>query len=97
MVITPDFSTAFKKFYDDPTHVFPLTKESLKRCAIEAGFKKFKVEHQNVPTGMGLLLRKGFISLRTAILLSRILYKIGIYKYKWTIALIARKEGDNNK
>ena len=55
VVITPDFSTAFKKFYDDPTHVFPLTKESLKRCAIEAGFKKFKVEHQNVPTGMGFL------------------------------------------
>ncbi len=37
------------------------------------------------------------ISLRTAILLSRILYKIGIYKYKWTISLRARKEGDNNK
>ena len=37
------------------------------------------------------------VSLRTVILLSRILYKIGIYKYKWTIVLIARKEGDNNK
>lgn len=91
VVVTPNFSTSFKIFYDEPTHVFPLTKESLKKCAIEAGFKRFKVERQNVPTGIGFLLRKGYISLRVAILLSRILYKIGIYRYKWTIVLIARK------
>lgn len=94
LIVTPNFSTAFKIFYDDPTHVFPLTKESLKKCALEAGFKKFKVERQNVPIGMGLLLKKGFVSLRAAISLSRSFYKIGIYRYKWAIVLLARKGGD---
>ena len=91
VAVTPNFSTAYKMFYDEPTHVFPLTKESLKKCAIEAGFENFKVERQNVPTGMGILLRKGVISLKAALILARILYTIRIYKYKWTIVLIAKK------
>lgn len=91
VVITPNFSIAYKVFYDDPTHVFQFTKNSLKRCVIEAGFKNFKVQNQNVPTGIGLLLRKDIVSMKTALILARMLYKMTIYKYKWTIVLIAKK------
>ena len=91
---TDDFAKQYKTFYDDPTHMSPLTKESLKRCAIEAGFRNFRIERRCVLTGMGLLVRKNIISLKTAIFFSKILYKVGIYKHKFGrghITLIARK------
>jgi len=93
IVITEDFSKAYKVFYDDPTHRHPLTRRSLEKCALEARFKKFKVERQNVPTIMSLFVRKGLLSLNKALLLSKILYNIGIYKHRYgTHVLTARKK-----
>jgi SAM-dependent methyltransferase len=92
VIITEDFSKAYKIFYDDPTHKSPLTKRSLEKCAIESGFTDFKVEQQCVPTGMGLIVRKGLLSMNKALILTKILYKIGLYKHKHgTLVLIARK------
>ncbi|MCU4139987.1 MAG: 2-polyprenyl-3-methyl-5-hydroxy-6-metoxy-1 [Methanophagales archaeon] len=94
VVITEDFSKAYKIFYDDPTHISPLTRKSLKICAIEAGFKvkDIKVERQCVPTGIGLLVRKGYLSMSKALFISKCLYKVGIYKHKQgTLVLEARK------
>ena len=94
VLMTDDFAEQYRTSYDGPTYVSPLTKESLKRCAIEAGFRNFKIERRCVPTGMGLLVRKNIISLKTAIFFSKILYKVGIYKHKFGrghITLIARK------
>lgn len=92
VVITEDFSKVYKIFYDDPTHKHPPTKVSLKKCAEEAGFKKFFVNRQFVPTGMNLLIQKGLISLEKALAIAKILYKLGIYKHrKGTLALVARK------
>lgn len=92
VVITEDFSKAYKIFYDDPTHKTPLTRKSLEKCAFEAGFRDFRVECQCVPTGMGLLVKNKILSLDKAISLSKILYKISIYKHNYgTLALTARK------
>jgi len=94
VVITDDFAKQYKTFYDDPTHIFPLTREGLRRCAVEAGFKHFRIERQCVPTGMGLLLRNGIIGIKNALRLTRFLYKIGVYKHKFGkghIVLVARK------
>lgn len=92
IAITEDFSKAYKIFYDDPTHKTPLTKNSLEKCAFEAGFRNIRVESQCVPTGMGLLVKKNILSLNKAILLSRILYGFLVYKHKYgTLVLIAEK------
>lgn len=92
VAITEDFSKAYKVFYDDPTHKSPLTKKSFGVCAIEAGFQNFKIERQCVPTGMGLLVRKKIVSINKALILTKILYKIGLYKHRQgTIVLIAKK------
>lgn len=94
VIITDDFAEQYKTFYDDPTHKSPLTKEGLKRCAIEAGFTEIKVERQCVPTGMGLIVRKGMLGINNALRITYFLYKLGIYKHKFGkghIVLIARK------
>ena len=59
VLLTPNCPYALNKFFwDDYTHVRPLTKESLKRLALDAGFKKFTIytDFRCFP-GLGRLIR----------------------------------------
>lgn len=59
VILTPNCPYALSKFFwDDYTHVRPLTKESLKRVALDAGFKKIKIYTDfRCFTGLGRLIR----------------------------------------
>jgi len=45
MILTPNFSACYKKFYDDPTHKRPFTKQSLFRILYDAGFSDIKIKN----------------------------------------------------
>ena len=43
IIVTPDWSSSMKSFYDDPTHVHPYSKKSLKFLLELSGFKNINV------------------------------------------------------
>ncbi len=79
VLATPYFSSAYRRFYDDPTHISPMTRESLRRGALNAGFlqEKISVSSQRRPVGMGRLYARGLIPASAALLIEDILYAAG--------------------
>lgn len=64
VALTPNCPYALSTFFwDDYTHVRPLTKVSLRRLALDAGFTDFKIytDFRTFP-GLGRLLRSGTVS-----------------------------------
>lgn len=59
VILTPNCPYALNKFFwDDYTHRRPFTKESLKRVALDAGFKKMKIYTDfRCFIGLGRLIR----------------------------------------
>ncbi|MDP2812795.1 MAG: class I SAM-dependent methyltransferase [bacterium] len=59
VILTPNCPYALNKFFwDDYTHVRPLTRISLERLALDAGFKEIKIyEDFRCFTGLGKLIR----------------------------------------
>ncbi|PWB39061.1 MAG: hypothetical protein C3F02_00370 [Parcubacteria group bacterium] len=59
VILTPNCPYALNRFFwDDYTHLRPFTKESLKRVALDAGFKKIKISTDfRCHTGLGRLIR----------------------------------------
>jgi len=60
VILTPNCPYALSRaFWDDYTHVRPLTKASLNMLALDAGFTKIKIYEDFRPMfGMGFLIRK---------------------------------------
>lgn len=59
VILTPNCPYALNRFFwDDYTHLRPFTKESLKRVALDAGFKKIKIYTDfRCLAGLGRLIR----------------------------------------
>lgn len=66
VILTPNCPYALNRFFwDDYTHVRPLTKISLKKLALDAGFKEFYIYMDfRSFTGVGFLIRKFNLSPR---------------------------------
>ncbi len=60
VILTPNCPYALNRFFwDDYTHKRPLTKTSLKRLALDSGFKEFKIHTDfRCFKGLGVLIRK---------------------------------------
>jgi SAM-dependent methyltransferase len=90
VLVTPDFRHAFRVFYNDHTHVHPLTRESLRRLALEVGFSDFTIRHEGSRIGLRQLVRRGRLSAPSARRLYDLAYAAGIRQRKAMI-LIADK------
>ncbi len=90
VLVTPDFRYAFRVFYNDHTHVHPLTRESLRRLALEVGFDDFTIRHEGSRIGLRQLVRRGKLSARTARRLYDLVYAAGVRQRKAMI-LVADK------
>jgi methionine biosynthesis protein MetW len=55
VVATPNFSTHYKHFYDDPTHKTPFTKQSLYRILNDNGFKNIRIMNDVYHSHRGIL------------------------------------------
>lgn len=53
VVVTPDWSRAYRDFYDDPTHRRPYSRASLARVLREAGLEPRVIRQHNVGHGLG--------------------------------------------
>ena len=53
VVVTPDWTRAYKDFYDDPTHRRPYSQASLARVLLEAGLEPRVMLQHNVGYGLG--------------------------------------------
>jgi SAM-dependent methyltransferase len=93
VLATPNFASAYRAFYDDPTHISPLTRESLRRIALNAGFKEesLSIKYELRPVGMGRLYSRGIISLSMGLFLENLAYDMGLGKLRGSIVLTAVK------
>ena len=91
VLLTPDFRHAFRTFYDDHTHVRPLTRESLRRLALEIGFRRFTIRHEVSRVGIRQLVRRGLVGAEAGRLLYQTAYAFGIRQRK-TLVMVAERE-----
>jgi SAM-dependent methyltransferase len=82
VLMTPDFRHAFRTFYDDHTHLRPLTRESLTRMALDAGFSEFTIQHEVSRIGLRQFVRRGKLSPAAGARLYRLAYLAGIRQRK---------------
>lgn len=82
VLLTPDFRYAFRTFYDDHTHLRPLTQESLRRLALDAGFADFTIQHEVSRVGLRQLVRRGAVSPALGAGLYRLAFRLGIRQRK---------------
>jgi SAM-dependent methyltransferase len=82
VLLTPDFRYAFRTFYDDHTHLRPLTQESLRRLALDAGFASFSIQHEVSRIGLRQLVRRGTVSPSLGARLYHLAYQAGIRQRK---------------
>jgi SAM-dependent methyltransferase len=90
VLVTPDFRHAFRVFYNDHTHVRPLTREGLRRLALEVGFRDFTIRHEGSRIGLRQLVRRGRLAAPAARRLYDLVYALGIRQRKAMI-LVADK------
>jgi len=80
VILTPNCPYALNKFFwDDYTHVRPLTKNSLERLALDSGFKKIKIytDFRCFP-GLGFIIRKFELSPKTISRIQNIFFINGL-------------------
>jgi SAM-dependent methyltransferase len=82
VLLTPDFRYAFRTFYDDHTHLRPLTQESLRRLALDSGFADFTIQHEVSRVGLRQLVRRGAVSPALGSQLYRLAFRLGIRQRK---------------
>ncbi|HEY2326526.1 MAG TPA: class I SAM-dependent methyltransferase [Gaiellaceae bacterium] len=82
VLLTPDFRYAFRTFYDDHTHLRPLTEESLRRLALDSGFADFMIQHEVSRVGLRQLVRRGTVSPALGARLYHLAYRLGIRQRK---------------
>jgi SAM-dependent methyltransferase len=90
VLVTPDFRHAFRTFYDDHTHIRPLTGESLRRLALDSGFNELELRHEVSRIGLRQLVRRGRISPEVGRRLYELAYRVGIRQRK-TLLMLAHK------
>lgn len=76
---TPNFRYAYKIFYDDPTHIHPLTRESVKRLCVDAGFSSYKIfpEYHWI-YGLSFILRNKILPISFCLFIQRVASRIGL-------------------
>ncbi len=80
VILTPNCPYALSRFFwDDYTHVRPLTKVSLRRLALDAGFSKIKIytDFRSFP-GLGLLIRVFKLSPKTISKIQKVFFISGL-------------------
>lgn len=91
VLLTPDFRHAYRTFYDDHTHLRPLTAESLRRLTLDCGFTDLRIRHEVSRVGLRQLVRRGSIAAETGRRLYDLAYRAGIRQRK-TLLLLARAD-----
>ena len=89
VLLTPDFRHAYRTFYDDHTHIRPLTAESLRRLMLDSGFRPEILRHEVSRVGIRQLVRGGRISPARGRLLYDAAYRLGVRQRK-TLLVVAR-------
>jgi hypothetical protein len=90
VLLTPDFRHAYRTFFDDHTHVRPLTREGLRRLAVEARFGRFSIRHDVSRLGIRRLVRRGVLTPAAGARLHEAAYRLGLRQRK-TLVLVAHK------
>jgi SAM-dependent methyltransferase len=85
---TPDFRNAYRTFFDDHTHLRPLTTESARRLALETGFTDIRIRHQVIRIGLRQIVRRGYIPAAAAQLYGAA-YRVGLRQRK-TLLMVCR-------
>lgn len=93
VLLTPDFRHAYRTFYDDHTHIRPQTRESLRRLALDSGFRATLVRHEVSRVGIRQLVRRRKLSASNGRLLYEAAYRLGLRQRK-TLLVLARVTGD---
>jgi SAM-dependent methyltransferase len=86
---TPDFRNAYRTFFDDHTHLRPLTAESARRLALDAGFTDIRIRHEVSRIGLRQIVRRGYLSAAASAQLYRAAYRLGLRQRK-TLVMVCR-------
>jgi SAM-dependent methyltransferase len=84
---TPDFRYAYRTFYDDHTHLRPMTRESLRRLALDSGFDVIRTRHEVSRMGLRQMVRNRRISAATGQKLYTLAYRLGVRQRKTLVML----------